>query len=354
MRGWCKDCTAIFLFCAVIFAPFFSAAAEKKIDSPVARKRAQAVAAAALDFQRLATADYQDALARYASPAVKANFQHFDKSVWQTFDPAMGWAFFFTFSPYTMGAVASDSPLVAFYQPWCDVFLITQWETGALGARMVDAELIVGDLLRTGEDDEFSLTPLWMRIEGYRPLAFMTSLVSSLTSFEAHFRPDFKGAWRKEFPLLGIEDTVELNRLLSGNLIIRHIQHAVTSAVPTLGEDERLPAIRKEIESMQAAAGNRYVRRWFASVPEMSDNALDALENLDGRRLSRTIIASVLMTPGRALVFLVPRDRAGFTLALLFEGGAGKLRLQRADLMGYQEAYHSLVTAASEAEARAK
>jgi hypothetical protein len=345
LHRWFQGNTVRIFLILAIFLPAIASAAEKNIDTPEARQRAQAIANAALAFRQIATADYQHALSRFASQTVTAKFKDLEASAWQTFDPATGWAFFFTFSPFTMGAVEGESPLVAYYQPWADVFLITQWISAPTGPQIVDVELCLGDMLRTSGKDDFNISPLWMRLEGYRPAAFITALVSSLTAFESRFPPDYKGNWRSQFPLMESKDAAELNRLYAGNLLLRHLQHAVAAASPALGEDERLPVIRKEIESMHAAAGSGYVKRWFSSVPDMSEEALDALEHIDGQRLARTIIASTVMTPGRALVFLVPRDRAGFTLVLLFYGNGKKLRLQRADLISYQAAYQAIVQA---------
>ena len=108
----------------------------------------QEVLSAALEFRNLCLQDYREALARFADSAGITCFESLDRAVLGSINPKVGWSYFLNVSVMTMGNAQGKEPLIAFYNPWCDVFLITAWRTQDGQPKIVDAEMLMGDFVR--------------------------------------------------------------------------------------------------------------------------------------------------------------------------------------------------------------
>ncbi len=105
---------------------------------------------AASRFQRTVLTDYSMALDQYATKDGRKKFEVLNKHLWADTEPPVGWFFFMNVSMVTMAGVQGEKPLIVFYNPWCDAFLITVWEArkDRPQTQMVDVEMVKGDWIR--------------------------------------------------------------------------------------------------------------------------------------------------------------------------------------------------------------
>jgi hypothetical protein len=165
----------------VAVIPFRAAAIQ------AAEARADAVLRGVRKFRQVAVMDHEFALSMYAAPRVVEQFRHLDRYVWQAGSPRVGWSYFLHTSVLTAAGADGDTPLVAFYNPWADVFLVTAWQVVDGTPRMIDADLLAGEWIRRLSPPPFDLTPAWRRGDLFRPAALGLAVAESLQAFEALF-----------------------------------------------------------------------------------------------------------------------------------------------------------------------
>ncbi len=72
-----------------------------------------------------------------------------NKEIWIQTPPELGWALFMSAAVHTAGGTEGMMPVVGFYYPFADVFLITQWNMKAEIPKITDVEVVAGYLIRT-------------------------------------------------------------------------------------------------------------------------------------------------------------------------------------------------------------
>lgn len=77
-------------------------------------------------FKLLAADSYPRALFEFATPAAVARFRDLDATTWTATDPGFGWSFFLGTSVQAVATPVSGTNLVAYYNPWSDVLLLTE------------------------------------------------------------------------------------------------------------------------------------------------------------------------------------------------------------------------------------
>lgn len=315
-----------------------------------AQRRAERIIKAAADFQQKAIRDYRSALQQYAPSAIREQFEIFTSAVWGQSDPKIGWSFFFTLSPFTVGGVLGDTPLIAYYQPWADVFLLTQWSDHEGKPRLRDIEIVPGEILRNQPDNEVSALPLWLQLPYFQLASLGVATVSSLTAFENRFPPESLVDWRAQIPELATAEMSDLSRKLSGMALLKHTMHIAASNSRQDGEDNRLPEARRLTHSFLKAAG-------FGTLDNFLDKyAQDTLPKIrqwltavDSKQLAGSFVVATILAPDGIVVFLAPSDSPGFSISLLLEKSDKTISIRRVDAVSYQALYTLLTSSSSPA-----
>jgi hypothetical protein len=315
-----------------------------------AQQRAKRVITAATKFQQSAIRDYQSALKEFASPAVRKQFETLTKTVWGQSDPKIGWSFFFTLSPFTVGNILGNSPLIAYYQPWADVFLLTQWNiyNGKPGLR--DIEIVPGEILRNQPDNEVSALPLWLQLPYFQLASLGVATVSSLTAFENRFPPESLVDWRAQIPELATAELSDLSRKFSGMALLKHTMHIAASNTRQDGEDNRLPEARRLTHGFLKAAGSGTLDNFLDKYAQDTlPKIRQWLTAVDSKQLAGSFVVATILAPDGIVVFLAPSDSPGFSISLLLEKSDKTISIRRVDAVSYQALYTLLTSSSSPA-----
>ncbi|MEX0614261.1 MAG: carbohydrate binding domain-containing protein [Pirellulales bacterium] len=296
--------------------------------------------AAAL-FRQAALADYRHALAEFASRDVLDKFRQLDENVWVDVDPRIGWSYFVNVSIVTLAGAESQRPLVAFYNPWCDVFLITAWQLPGNEPRIVDAELVMGDWVRTPGRFPSQPVPQWLRGSFYKPAALGLSAAESVAAFQSVFADSDGSSWRRRLPGIDDEETrVDFNYTGVALLFADGIDRVDAFRQATQGEDPRLPALREQTRKALELAASGKINQALATVPQVSAEVRQALEATRPESFTTLAVVSTVLTNDQAVVFLAPAFNADLCLVLVFENGSGGLALRRIEMVCFEAIYN--------------
>lgn len=291
-------------------------------------------------FRQSALADIQGALDQFADKGAREKFETFNRRIWNFTDSKIGWSYFMNVSLVTPGNVESKSPVISYYNPWSDVFLLTAWRLEDSGPRIVDAEMLMGDFVRNKGGLPFKPSPAWLRMNTFKPTAVGDATALAVRAFESAFSGKTSGNWRRTIP--NLEDSklvTELNYsgvslLLATNLTeIDEIRRAQKD------EDPRMNAMRAvSVKALDAARSGK-IREVLKSADETLPVVQDALAQMPPQNFKSLRAASYLLGKESAVMFLVPTDGAGFFVSFLFKGKPNKLKLARIDLVDYSRFY---------------
>ncbi|HSM51269.1 MAG TPA: hypothetical protein VLA75_07710, partial [Thermoanaerobaculia bacterium] len=193
---------------------------------------------AAAELRAQALDDLGPALERFATPEARAVVRGWEGELWLTVPPRAGWSFFFGTSVWTATGLESAAPRVAFYHPWSDVWLLTEWSVRGEEPRLARAEILLGDWLREGAT--FELVPAWQRAGAFAPAALALATAGALRAFE--LESEAVGAGE---PLGPHQPEVAAgNRSGAALRLAASLRGVRELAVPRPGEPARLTALR--------------------------------------------------------------------------------------------------------------
>jgi hypothetical protein len=142
------------------------------------------VIARAVQFRNRIVFDGPEATRNFATPDVQAFMDRLNRDLWTLTKSRVGWSFLLNTSVAVVGGAAKPGPLVAFYNPWCDLFLVTEWTQARGEWRISDAELLLGDWVRRGGEFPMTPKPLWLREKGAGSGSLTQAPVTSMGTVE--------------------------------------------------------------------------------------------------------------------------------------------------------------------------
>jgi len=323
------------LLALALFALPLAAVDPESSPSTVDFEKVASAVVAAVEFRDLARSDYWSALARFATPEVGVRFAELETAVWSHTDPTVGWSYFMSTSVWTVAASHTDSTRIAFYQPWADLFLLTEWMSQDGEARLVDIELVLGGLVRQPDARRLDPNPGWWTSELFGPLALGTSVSSSLRAFQAHFEP---GAdWEETLPLLAAEGFREqVNYPLAAHRLLGLLIAADEYRHPDPNEDPRLTALRTASVATLEESTRLGLAAVAAAAGENPPATLALLSQLPPDTVGQLLPVAHLGDHERSTLFLVPTNGAGYCLSFTFDLGSASTTASRIDLIPWQ------------------
>jgi hypothetical protein len=302
----------------------------------------QPVIARAVQFRNRMVFDGPETIRNFATPDVQAFMDRLNRDLWTLTKSRVGWSFLLNTSVAVVGGAAKPGPLVAFYNPWCDLFLVTEWTQARGEWRISDAELLLGDWVRRGGEFPMTPKPLWLREKGAGSGSLAQAYVTSITAFEKQFPADRPvGNWRKA---LNAEDRDA----------VRGISHKAAAlvcleALIELDEYRNLiepdnavgTAVKASVENVIRRAGAGQLRQATESAPETTALTPKAITVLLGQAPVKLAVVKVLAGPTAAMVFLAPLENADFAVALRYRVGDDTAELREATLIHYQAIYQA-------------
>ncbi|MEX1232293.1 MAG: hypothetical protein WEB58_18755 [Planctomycetaceae bacterium] len=281
-----------------------------------------------------------EALRNHAEKPVREKFERIDRQVWLQSEPAFGWGYLLSTSVVSIVNEKGDRPLVAFYNPWCDVFLITAWQHQETGLRITDAELLIGDLVRTQGRAVGEPVPLWIREEQFKPVALGLATADSLLAFEQLFAESAGDAWRSRLsPLEDRQILEDLNyngvAVLLGDGLNRFLAYHLSQD----GEHRGWEQLRNETDSAMTLAVDGQIRQLLAIADQTLPASQKLLRQLPTKEFSTLHVVSTVTDEQASLIFLFSPTAPNRCFSLLFEGQPERQRLTRVDVVIFRGFY---------------
>ena len=295
---------------------------------------------AVLDFQQLALTDRKVAVSKFGSAKAFRLFDRFDASVFSMTDATSSWSYFFNTAVFAFGAPHPPRQVVAFYHPWSDVFLLTDWEESSGRFRIADAEFVVADWIRHGNPASIDPAPAWLRSAGFGPLALGISVGQSIAAFEKVFLEKSGKGFRETVPDLKKTGLVsEPNyRLVASRLL--YFMSKIEKLGEAREEDREMNALWSEtLRVAEKAAGGDW-DGIFKTADKTLPTTKYFLKKLSPEAFRYVVIADYYIKKDGWLVFLVPVFDTGYCFSLSFEPDAtNRMQVKRIDFIGYSTFY---------------
>jgi hypothetical protein len=299
---------------------------------------------AVLTFRQLGLRNHQEALSRFGTESVSRKFAQFNKSVFLTTDATNSWSFFFNTSVYAFGALDSPRHVVAFYHPWCDVFLLLDWEKKNGRFWVTDAEIVLGDWIRNEKPASMNPVPSWLEKTTFGPLSLGISVGQTIAAFEKRFAKKSSGGFRERLPSLNKGQALnEPNYRLAASRLLYMILK-----IEVLGEqvetEGRLSDLWMETFRIvdQAAVGD-----WealFKVAHKTLPTTKYVLKKLPSEKFRDLVIVDYYVEHQGWLVFLAPVFDAGFCFSLSFEPDENHhMHMKRIDFISFPVFYDHTV-----------
>lgn len=293
-------------------------------------------------FKEIALVDYEEALALYADQRTISKFKTIDDQVWLATSPRIGWSFFVSVSIHAVGITKNKQPLVAFYNPFSDIFLITLWRMDETIPRMTDAEILLADWIRA-DTTVLSPVPFWLRTEIFKPAALGNSVAESITAFEQLFSIESDEYWRKK--LLILEDQqllTDVNYPAIGIMLYNSMTNIDNFRTAVKNDNPRMASCREATIAALHSAGQGKINELLIGADETSFEIQTILRKLDPEWF-RTLDATAAFTGSDGcLVFLSPVINSSGSLSLFFKGEGDEFTLKRIDVVSYTGFYNKL------------
>lgn len=300
--------------------------------------RAQRLLQTVAEFRQGFLGDYRNALEQYATPEAIKKIEELDKHIWVESTPKIGWSYFVTVSPNVFGGIKGGQPIVAFYNPWADVFLLTVWEIRNGTYRMVDAEVLMGDWLRDKKIPD--PMPHWLRGRLFRPTELGLSVATSIQNFEKKFSGDAITDWRKRLTVLSNEEVLRgVNYPLAAMALLNNLRVIDEFRHSTEGENPRVTSARNCTLAFLKRAASGRIDQLIKTARETIPDQKELLAKISADWFKHLAAVGILVSDKATLVFLSPIYSPGGCLSLLFKGKPESQKLARIDFVYYQGIY---------------
>jgi hypothetical protein len=291
-------------------------------------------------FRQAGLRDIRPALEQFATPQAAGKFAAFDQKIWDFANPVAGWSYLLNTSVIAFGNMEGENPVVAFYHPWSDVFLLTSWQVDADGPKIADAEMLMGDFVRNEGGPPLSASPLWVRAPMFKPLAVGVEAGESVRAFQRLFPGRIEGDWRKQIPNLDDPEVVgDVNYAGVSLLLAQNVSEIEEFCRPEADEDPRLGALRSQTARLLASGKDGKLKSVLAGAKETLPVAQQAMLRIPPETFATYRPVSLLLGNDACIVFLAPTGSADYFMSCVFKGKDSRQKLARVDLVSYAVMY---------------
>lgn len=313
------------------------AAASSSVAAAPAQDRLDALAEAAGQFRVRGQSNFADAVKRHATASGAAAFARINKAVWAGVDSQVPWSHFMLVSVAALAVGDGGNFLAAFYNPWSDVFLITQWRREAKGLRIADAEILLGDWVRKRGVAPLTATPLWLRGGRHLPAAPAIAAADSIRAFETAFARWNGKDWRARLGGFANSRMLAENLLLASNAMGLAVDNSIEFSADTARGETLL--LRNALGRLLKPLIAGDVATAVASAAETTSATKTVLAQLSGEDYGRLLPIAAFLDLDAASVYLVPAAAPEYLIAIKFDRGGDGFTPRRIDFVSYQATY---------------
>ncbi|MDY0169296.1 MAG: hypothetical protein RBS80_22320 [Thermoguttaceae bacterium] len=316
--------------------PFRASAAE--VPEPLRR-----LWTAVLEFRGRCVKQGTEGWQAFASPAVQNRLKLLDEQLWIEADSDTGWSYFFSGALFNMGHPSAKTPIVGFYHPWSDVWILTQWHIEP-EPKITDVEVLLGDWFRQRGQPPFDVCPDWLCRKGFWSEQLLRATVENVREFDRLMYG--KETWWKALKLADQKTLLDEANYPIAALRLRTA--LLRSDELTVGDKEE-PVLEQLV-----AAGKGFLRSGLAGELEpvlrgaslTNSGTVEVLRAMPAATFASMAPAYWLADKRHAAAFLVPEMNPDFCLVLTFSRQPDSLKLERVDMLHFPTAYELVETKA--------
>lgn len=291
-----------------------------------------------LEFRGRSVRQGNDGWKRFSRPDATKRLEALDRVLWEEGQSGEGWSFFFSLALFDIAFPTANNPLVGFYHPWSDVWLLTQWQT-APNPQIVDVELVVGEWLRQRGKPPLDLRPDWLRREGFRTEQLARAVVENIGGFDALMR-EGKPWWQS----LQLAERAELVRELNYPAAAIQLRLALLRAAQLAIGGKEPPVLQPLVDATREfvrAGREGQVAGLLKSASATTPDSAGLLEALPPPVYGLTTPVYWAADERHAAVFLAGDTNPDFCLALAYDRVGAGVRLQRVDVLHFPSLFEA-------------
>lgn len=289
-------------------------------------------------FQETAATNYADALLSLSKNKGMEKLHNIDKALWSVELCQVGWKQFFDSAIRIYNKDFDKYPLVAYYNPFSDIFLITVWSREKDGYKIIDAEILLGDLVR-GTDKKVDNTPFWLREKKQYAVNLGLEVALSALAFEEIFQTATAKNWRSKLKILN--DSTLLNEAnYSAVSMALHAQllNVVNFSSPDANMTQ-LQECRNLTKEILEVIKNGTIDKMLVTATETPLETVKVLKKITPAWVENLMVTSAVNDTGKCFVVLTPKQNSIGSLSFAFQTQKNHLQLKRIDLIDYQQIY---------------
>ncbi len=294
-------------------------------------------------FKEMAANDYAKALLTLSKDKGMEQLHVIDKTLWDVKICQIGWKLFFDSAIRIYNKEFDKYPLIGYYNPFSDIYLITVWTQDNEGYIIVDAEMLMGDFVR-GSSNEFDNTPFWLRDKKHRTANLGISIALSTLAFEEVFEKATRENWRNKLKVLNYPTA--LHEFNYPNIAISLNYHLLNIANFSSPKDDnpQLQECHRMTIDLLKSAKNGTIDTMLAIADKTPIQTAKILKNISVKWVEDLTVAAVINDKGECLVLLTPMKQSSGSISFLFKERKNQLQLERIDLIDYQQFYDVIKT----------
>jgi len=178
-----------FIFCLLVLmllsAPSAQASNTQTLPEPAKSTdtRSTALSDLAMHVRDRIARNFDATLQQYGDETLREKFAAISERTWTIYPTDTAWSFFAELAIPLISRADSDTPILAYYHPWSDIFFFTQWELRAEGIKIVDFELLPGSWVRSTKGQAADPIPLWLAYDTFPPAGIARAISESVDAF---------------------------------------------------------------------------------------------------------------------------------------------------------------------------
>lgn len=306
-------------------------------------KKMSSIMVASTQFKEIASKDYASALLTLSKDEGMKKLHIIDKALWEAKISQIGWDLFFTSSIRIYNKNLAMYPLVGFYNPFSDVLLITVWKEAKEGYRIVDAEMLMGDLLR-GTTKGVSNVPFWRRDKQHPLSTLGISVALSVVAFEEIFNMATNKNWRTK--ALVLNDSATLNKFNYPNISIALNSHLfnVSNFSNIKIDNPQLQECPNQTQKILHNIKKGNINDILITAEDTPPDTADILKKISSEWIDGLAIVSALNNGRECLVLLTSMQQSTGSISFSFKRKTEdqSLLIKRIDIIDYQQLYNKI------------
>ncbi len=285
-------------------------------------------------FQTTCQRDYAEALQEWAYTEARQSFERFDRILWTSTTPKKGWSYFMSTAVMAVEASERNQPLIVFYHPWSDVFLVTMWTEMTAQPWLVDAEVITGAWVRRDTVQAPAAAGLPAGETSNLDVVAQNT-AATLQAFRRRFGGIDPRNWRE-----GLTDLIDpqvretLDYPVAGQRLKDCLARVDDFECSGDQADPRLRLLREETEAAVKLGAAGRIHELLAEASETSTETAARLRKLSPQQFEALAVATTAIGSEASAIFLSAPGRDWF-VTFHFFGTQKTQRLGRIDLLTF-------------------